>query len=210
MSTILPIDTRRLLYLESARVEFKGSWDEKTTGLQVLHTLCAFANDFQNLGGGYIVLGVAAPQGQAILPPAGLDPNTIEDIQRWVRGKCNTPDPVYQPVMSPAGRTYFSWSHSPAIAGCHRLSSHPAHPAPTFDFNPERTFFRVTLPAHPEYVAISALRDAAHPRAIGDEAGALGRLAVLHGALDITHIGLQELSQPALSQHGFKAKPRKR
>nr|VFJ63061.1 MAG: ATP-dependent DNA helicase RecG [Candidatus Kentron sp. FW] len=101
MSAILPISVRRLLYLESARVEFKASWDEKTTGLQVLHTLCAFANDFQNLGGGYIVIGVAASQGQAILPPAGLDPNTIEDVQRWVRGKCNTLDPVCQPVISP-------------------------------------------------------------------------------------------------------------
>nr|VFJ63073.1 MAG: Putative ATP-dependent DNA helicase recG C-terminal [Candidatus Kentron sp. FW]VFJ69047.1 MAG: Putative ATP-dependent DNA helicase recG C-terminal [Candidatus Kentron sp. FW] len=81
-------------------------------------------------------------------------------------------------------------------------------PEPAFDFNSERTFFRVTLPAHPEYVAISALRDAAHLQAIGDEAGALERLAVLHGALDITRTGLRELLQPTSSQYGFKAKPR--
>src|SRR5262249_55233185 len=48
--------------------------------------------------------------------------------------------------------------------------------APSYDFDDERTYFRVTLPAHPEYVAITALRDAAHLRAIGDITGAEQRL----------------------------------
>nr|VFK45095.1 MAG: ATP-dependent DNA helicase RecG [Candidatus Kentron sp. TC] len=54
-------------------------------------------------------------------------------------------------------------------------------PAPVFDFDEERTYFQVTLPAHPEYVAINALRDAAHLRAIGDEMEALRRLLKAHG-----------------------------
>ena len=54
-------------------------------------------------------------------------------------------------------------------------------PRPRFDFDDTRTFFRVTLPAHPEYVAISALRDAAHLRAIGDESAAQERV---HRALE--------------------------
>jgi len=104
MSSILPININDLLHfrgVECARVEFKASWDEKTTGLQVLHTICAYANDLQNLNGGYIVLGVETANGVAVLPPAGLEPGTLEDIQGWIRGKCNTLDPVYQPVMSP-------------------------------------------------------------------------------------------------------------
>nr|VFJ91342.1 MAG: Putative DNA-binding domain-containing protein [Candidatus Kentron sp. LFY] len=101
MSTILPIDIRRLMYLESSRVELKASWDEKTTGLQVIHTVCAFANDYQNLGGGYILIGVTAPEGRAVLPPVGLDFKAMEGIQKWIRGKCKTLDPEYQPVMSP-------------------------------------------------------------------------------------------------------------
>lgn len=48
--------------------------------------------------------------------------------------------------------------------------------APRFDFDESRSYFRVTLPAHPEYVAISALRDAAHLRARGDSESALRRL----------------------------------
>lgn len=104
MSSILPININDLLHLsgvESPRVEFKASWDEKTTGVQVLRTICAFANDFQNLNGGYIVIGVADANGTAVLPPQGLEPQQLESIQIWLRGRCNTVDPLYQPVLSP-------------------------------------------------------------------------------------------------------------
>ena len=47
---------------------------------------------------------------------------------------------------------------------------------PQFDFDEERTYFRVTLPAHPEYVAISALRDAAHLKALGNDEDAFRRI----------------------------------
>jgi ATP-dependent DNA helicase RecG len=55
MFSILPININNLLHfrgVESARIELKQSWDEKTTGVQVLKTLCAFANDFYNVNGG--------------------------------------------------------------------------------------------------------------------------------------------------------------
>ncbi len=104
MSSILPInidDLLRLQGVESARVEFKASWDEKYTGAQIIRTICAFANDFQNLNGGYIVIGVAEENGAAIFPAKGLSEKEIEDAQSWIRGRCNTIDPVYQPVLSP-------------------------------------------------------------------------------------------------------------
>ncbi len=104
MSSILPInldDLLRLQGVESARVEFKASWDEKYTGSQIIRTICAFANDFQNLNGGYIVLGVAEQAGAALLPPKGLTDQEVEDAQSWIRGRCNVIDPVYQPVLSP-------------------------------------------------------------------------------------------------------------
>lgn len=47
---------------------------------------------------------------------------------------------------------------------------------PAFDFDEQRTYFRVTLPAHPEYAAISALRDAAHLKAINQETQAFQRI----------------------------------
>ena len=49
-------------------------------------------------------------------------------------------------------------------------------PAPSFDFDEGRTWFQTTLPAHPQYAALSAARDAAHLRAVGARHDARRRL----------------------------------
>ena len=49
-------------------------------------------------------------------------------------------------------------------------------PAPRFEFDEQRTYFQATLPAHPEFGALSALRDAAHLRALGEQDEALRRM----------------------------------
>ena len=49
-------------------------------------------------------------------------------------------------------------------------------PLPVFDFDKERGYFRATLPAHPEYTALSAIRDAAHLRALGNRQDAVQRI----------------------------------
>jgi ATP-dependent DNA helicase RecG len=53
-------------------------------------------------------------------------------------------------------------------------------PPPRFDFDEARSYFRVTLPVHPEYQAILALQDVAHLKAVGDSQGALQRLREAH------------------------------
>jgi len=53
----LPVNINDLLTartVEWERLEFKAAWNPQA----VLHTMCAFANDFHNLGGGYIIIGV--------------------------------------------------------------------------------------------------------------------------------------------------------
>ena len=45
-------------------------------------------------------------------------------------------------------------------------------PPPRYDFDEHRTYFRVTLPAHPEHATLSAVREAAELRALGDTAAA--------------------------------------
>lgn len=40
--------------IESNRIEFKNGWNPDT----IYHTICAFAYDFDNIGGGYILIGV--------------------------------------------------------------------------------------------------------------------------------------------------------
>lgn len=104
MSRILPVNVESLLEgrgVELERIEFIASWNPRTTGKQVLSTICAFANDYHNLNGGYIVIGVEEVDGHARLPPLGLEPNVIENARRWIRGNCKRLDPSYQPLMAP-------------------------------------------------------------------------------------------------------------
>ncbi|MEO1088840.1 MAG: RNA-binding domain-containing protein, partial [Acidobacteriota bacterium] len=101
MNSYLPIGVEELLgnAVETTRLELKASWDEKTTGHQVLKTVCAFANDLQNLNGGYVVIGVAEDNGAAVRPVRGLEPTVIDDAQKWLRGHFNRLEPTYMPVF---------------------------------------------------------------------------------------------------------------
>ena len=104
MSTILPINLDDLLHcrgVESERVEFKESWNVHHTGPQVVRTICAFANDYHNLNGGYVAIGVGERHGCAELPPAGLSVDDLDAAQKWLRGRCSALDPPYFPVLSP-------------------------------------------------------------------------------------------------------------
>ncbi len=98
MSAILPVNLDDLLsgqVVEPQRIEFKASWDPGTTGVQTLRTICAFANDFHNLGSGYVVIGVAERDGAPVLPPRGLSEQDVQAAQRWLRGQCRRLDPEY-------------------------------------------------------------------------------------------------------------------
>ncbi|MCI7183502.1 RNA-binding domain-containing protein [Prevotella sp.] len=53
----IPINIEDLLSkqkVESNRIEFKAGWNPSS----IYHSICAFANDIDNLGGGYILVGV--------------------------------------------------------------------------------------------------------------------------------------------------------
>jgi len=100
---ILPINLDDLIHarsVESVRREFKKTWSEPILE-KVIRSICAFANDFYNLNGGYIILGVEEINGQPILPLYGLEDQNLDEIQKQIRGKCKHIDPEYQPVMSP-------------------------------------------------------------------------------------------------------------
>ncbi len=103
MKSNLPIGIDELLggAVETARLELKASWDVKTSGPQVLETICAFANDLQNLNGGYVVLGVGESDGVPVRPVKGLAPEELDAMQKWVAGNCALISPTYFPVLSP-------------------------------------------------------------------------------------------------------------
>lgn len=97
----LPININDLLHgkaVEWERLEFKQGWNPVDT----LHTLCAFANDFHNLGGGYVVVGVAEKDGQPVLPPIGLKPSQLDAIQKEILNLGHSAiQPSYHPIAVP-------------------------------------------------------------------------------------------------------------
>ncbi|MCY7327081.1 MAG: ATP-binding protein, partial [Saprospiraceae bacterium] len=101
---ILPINLDDLIHakaVESVRREFKKGWSEPTQA-QVIHSICAFANDLQNLNGGYIILGIEEyGNGLPLLPPTGLEGYDLDKIQQRLRVLCKSIDPEYQAIFSP-------------------------------------------------------------------------------------------------------------
>ena len=75
--------------IESNRIEFKKGWNPE----DVVHSICAFANDMHNWGGGYIVIGVEEDNGTPMLPPIGID------IQKEVLNLMHKIEPL--PIVIP-------------------------------------------------------------------------------------------------------------
>lgn len=102
MTGKLPINIDQLLRqrtIEGERIEYKAGWNPKA----VLHTICAFANDFHNLGGGYVVLGVEERNGRPLLPPKGLNAERIEAVQKELLRLGNS---AIRPPYHPFTATY--------------------------------------------------------------------------------------------------------
>ena len=84
--------------VEWERIEFKEGWNPE----DVLHTMCAFANDFSNQGGGYIIISIAEEKGKPILPPKGLTPAQANKIQSELLTLCKQKiKPEYTPIVDP-------------------------------------------------------------------------------------------------------------
>src|SRR5829696_4919486 len=83
--------------VEWERLEFKTGWNPEA----VLHTLCAFANDLHNWGGGYLVIGVAERDGRPVLPARGLEPGELDRIQKEILRVSHLITPQYHPVVVP-------------------------------------------------------------------------------------------------------------
>lgn len=83
----LPVNIEDLINartVENVRIEFKEGWNPLTT----LRSICAFANDIDELGGGYIVIGIREEDGTPILPPKGIEQKEIDGIQREIFKLC--------------------------------------------------------------------------------------------------------------------------
>jgi len=96
----LPININELLHgntIEWDRIELKKGWNPE----DIVHSLCAFANDINNWDGGYIIIGVEEEYGVAQLPPLGLNPDQIDSYQKKLIELTHKISPNYIPVSQP-------------------------------------------------------------------------------------------------------------
>jgi len=96
----LPVNIDDLIHtktVESSRIEFKKGWNPET----IIHNICAFANDINELGGGYIIVGIEEKDGSPILPPIGLAQSSLDDIQKRCIELCHKLSPNYFPIIEP-------------------------------------------------------------------------------------------------------------
>ena len=81
--------------IEGDRLEFKRGWNPNS----IYRSICAFANDFDNIGGGYILIGVDEENGIAKRPVTGLNVEELDKIQREMIGFNNLIKPFYAPKL---------------------------------------------------------------------------------------------------------------
>ena len=94
----IPTNIKTLLsgeVVEWARIEFKESWNAEAS----LKTICAFANDLENLGGGYLIIGVEEKEGRPVYPIKGIPVDKIDAYQKNIFAKCKLIRPAYSPIV---------------------------------------------------------------------------------------------------------------
>lgn len=96
----MPINIKNLInfrVMESNRVEFISGWNPTP----IIHSICAFANDIDNVGGGYIVVRVEENDGTPVLPVKGIPQERVDGILKELIGLCHMIELLYYPVVEP-------------------------------------------------------------------------------------------------------------
>lgn len=96
----IPVNIEDLInrrVVESTRIEFKSDFNPNP----IIHSICAFANDIDNLGGGYIIIGVEEQDGSPVFPVKGIEQSRIDSILKELVGYCHYIEPLYNPIVEP-------------------------------------------------------------------------------------------------------------
>lgn len=119
----IPTNIQTLLsgeVVEWARIEFKETWDPEAS----LKTICAFANDIDNWGGGYLVIGISDHE-KGLDAQIGIPQERVDGYLKDMLNKCKKIQPEYMPiteVVEHAGKFFIVvW----APGGCMRPYSSP-------------------------------------------------------------------------------------
>lgn len=96
----IPINVQELLkaeVVESTRIEYKAGFNPGA----VVRTICAFANDIDDTGGGYILIGVEEENGRPKFPLRGVKRSEVDGILKKLLEYCHSIEPFYAPVVEP-------------------------------------------------------------------------------------------------------------
>lgn len=96
----LPINIKNLIngdIVESNRIEFKAGFNETP----IVHTICAFANDIDNIGGGYIIIGIQEKDGLPQFPVKGIEKKDVDHMLKRLLELCHFIEPYYAPQAEP-------------------------------------------------------------------------------------------------------------
>ena len=94
----LPISIDALIkqqIVENTRLDYKRDWNPE----DIIHSICAFANDIDNWGGGYIIVGIEEENGMPKFPVTGLNKDSLDTINKELLQYCNEISPRYLPVV---------------------------------------------------------------------------------------------------------------
>ena len=80
----IPVNIEDLIkqkVVESTRIEYKESFNPEP----IVRTICAFANDIDNIGGGYIIIGIEEKDGSPVFPVKGVPKSSIDGTMKKLR-----------------------------------------------------------------------------------------------------------------------------
>ena len=96
----IPVNIEDLInrrVVESTRIEFESDFNPNP----IIHSICAFENDIDNLRGGYIIIGVGEQDGSPVFPVKGIEQSRIDNILKELVGYCHYIEPLYNPIVDP-------------------------------------------------------------------------------------------------------------
>lgn len=81
--------------IERSRMEYSGDWNPE----QILHTICAFANDNPTQSEGCIIIDISSSKESSSFSTDGLKQATVDRIYKELLQICNLIEPHYIPVV---------------------------------------------------------------------------------------------------------------
>lgn len=159
----LPINIESLLSgsaVESNQLEFKEGW----TPDAIYRSVCAFANDFEDTGGGYIIVGVKEEHGRAVRPELGAlnfgGPNhtiSSEAIReaRMLRSRRYNNRRLGEFLKE----LNLTEGRATGIPTIQQKLQENGSPRATIETDEERTFFLIDIPCNQHCLGVPVIKD---------------------------------------------------